>query len=187
MIAVDAYDAAGNRSGRASITGVDQPVPAAARTPPPSDTTAPSVPTGLTVTGATVVEHLAALERLDGQHRRRRLRALSRRSRRRLGVADECHLLRASRAAGAISSRSMRSTAAGIARSRGSVVASTAPCPDTTAPSTPSALTQTGVTETTVGLGWAASSDNVGVAGYGVYLGGVRIASTSSRATRSAH
>ena len=44
----------------------------------------------------------------------------------------------------------------------------------------PSGLTQTGVTQSTVGLTWSASSDNVGVAGYGIYLAGVRIASTSS-------
>ena len=41
-------------------------------------------------------------------------------------------------------------------------------------------MTQTSSTETTIGLGWAPSTDNVGVAGYGVYLAGVRIATTSS-------
>ncbi len=63
---------------------------------------------------------------------------------------------------------------------RSAIVASTAPCPDTTPPSTPSGLTQTSSTETAIGLGWAPSTDNVGVAGYGVYLAGVRIATTSS-------
>ncbi len=63
---------------------------------------------------------------------------------------------------------------------RSSVTSSTAPCPDTAPPSAPSGLTQTGVTQSTVGLTWTASSDNVGVAGYGIYLAGVRIASTSS-------
>ncbi len=49
------------------------------------------------------------------------------------------------------------------------------------AASTPSGLSQTGVTQSTMWAStWTASSDNVGVAGYGVYLAGVRIATTSS-------
>jgi fibronectin type III domain protein/calcineurin-like phosphoesterase family protein len=48
---------------------------------------------------------------------------------------------------------------------------------DTTAPSAPSGLSaQSG--QTSVVLSWSPSSDNVGVAGYNVYLGNSRIAST---------
>ena len=42
---------------------------------------------------------------------------------------------------------------------------------DTQAPSTPLNLISTGVTDTTVDLSWNASTDNVGVTGYDVYLG----------------
>jgi chitodextrinase len=46
-LAVDAFDAAGNTSDRASVTG------ATASCGPPGDITPPSIPTGLTVNGAT--------------------------------------------------------------------------------------------------------------------------------------
>jgi len=42
---------------------------------------------------------------------------------------------------------------------------------DTTPPSTPSNLTSTGVTSSSVSLSWGASTDNVGVTGYNVYRG----------------
>jgi chitinase len=43
--------------------------------------------------------------------------------------------------------------------------------PDTQAPSTPSGLTVTGQTSSSVSLSWGASTDNVGVSGYDVYQG----------------
>jgi concanavalin A-like lectin/glucanase superfamily protein/fibronectin type III domain protein len=50
---------------------------------------------------------------------------------------------------------------------------------DTQAPTTPSGLTVTAKTQTSVTLAWNASSDNVGVAGYGVYNGATRTQQTS--------
>jgi chitodextrinase len=44
---------------------------------------------------------------------------------------------------------------------------------DTTPPSPPTGLVQTEATASTVSLAWTASTDNVGVAGYGLYRGGV--------------
>ncbi|WP_083974501.1 glycosyl hydrolase family 18 protein [Herbidospora daliensis] len=44
--------------------------------------------------------------------------------------------------------------------------------PDTTAPSTPGGLQVTGVTSNSVSLSWNASTDNVGVTGYLIYRGG---------------
>jgi chitodextrinase len=44
--------------------------------------------------------------------------------------------------------------------------------PDTTPPSSPSALTAAGAYKTRVDLSWAASSDNVGVTGYRIYRDG---------------
>ncbi|TYP74076.1 chitinase [Paenibacillus methanolicus] len=56
---------------------------------------------------------------------------------------------------------------------------------DQTAPSMPSNLTVTGKTSTTVSLGWSASSDNVGVAGYAVAYGGVTTNVSGTTATLS--
>ena len=59
-------------------------------------------------------------------------------------------------------------------------VTSGAPSGDTTPPSTPSGLTSTGRTATSVFLAWNASSDAGGIAGYDVYRDGVKIGSPTS-------
>jgi chitodextrinase len=51
---------------------------------------------------------------------------------------------------------------------------------DATAPSTPGGLVATASTATSVSLSWNASSDDVGVAGYRVYRDGAFVASTST-------
>ena len=178
VIAVDAYDAAGNRSGRSSITATTSQCPDPGPGTP-GDTIPPSVPSGVTVTGAT------------GSTISLRWTASTDNT----GVMGY-GLYRDNSAAGSVSVTSATFSglvcgrsydlavdaydASGNRSTRRSVVSSTAPCPDTTPPSVPSGLTQTGVTQSSVGLTWTASSDNVGVAGYGIYLAGVRIASTSS-------
>jgi endoglucanase len=48
---------------------------------------------------------------------------------------------------------------------------------DTTPPSTPTGLTVTGTTATTVSLSWTASTDNVGVTGYQVFRGSTLVGS----------
>jgi uncharacterized repeat protein (TIGR02543 family) len=50
---------------------------------------------------------------------------------------------------------------------------------DFTAPSAPSNLTASNVTQTTVTLGWTASTDNFGVVGYDIYSGSTLAGSTS--------
>jgi chitodextrinase len=55
---------------------------------------------------------------------------------------------------------------------------STAPA-DTTAPSTPTGLSKTASTGTNVSLAWSPSTDNVAVAGYGVYKNGTLVSTTS--------
>ncbi len=50
---------------------------------------------------------------------------------------------------------------------------------DTQAPTAPSNLAASNITETTVTLNWNASTDNVGVAGYDVYQGATNIASVT--------
>jgi Fibronectin type III domain len=54
---------------------------------------------------------------------------------------------------------------------------------DAVAPSTPGGLSVSGVTETTIGVKWTASSDNVGVAGYALLRDGSRVASTPAGTT----
>ena len=53
------------------------------------------------------------------------------------------------------------------------------PVPDTSAPTTPTGLTLAGATTTSVSVSWKPSSDDVGVAGYGLYRGGARVDTTS--------
>ena len=50
---------------------------------------------------------------------------------------------------------------------------------DTQPPSTPSGLTVTGTTTTSVSLSWTASTDNVGVTGYNVYRGTAKVGSAT--------
>jgi len=51
---------------------------------------------------------------------------------------------------------------------------------DTTPPSAPTGLTASGTTSSSTTLSWAASTDNVGVAGYDVYRNGSQIATTGA-------
>jgi hypothetical protein len=53
-------------------------------------------------------------------------------------------------------------------------------CPDTQPPSAPQALAATGATQTSISVSWSASTDNVGVAGYTLYRGGVKVGSTGA-------
>jgi chitodextrinase len=64
------------------------------------------------------------------------------------------------------------------------ILPSGAPAPDTTPPTTPGSLAQTGATATSVSVQWTASTDNVGVSGYGLYLdGGFTGTTTATTAT----
>jgi Uncharacterized protein conserved in bacteria len=55
------------------------------------------------------------------------------------------------------------------------------PAPDTTAPSRPTGLASSNVTESVVTLSWAAATDNIGVTQYEVYRDGKLIGTTASR------
>ena len=60
-----------------------------------------------------------------------------------------------------------------------STTVSTSACPDATPPSAPTGVRPVAATENSVMLTWSASSDNVGVVEYGLYVGGLRVASSS--------
>ena len=70
--------------------------------------------------------------------------------------------------------------AAGNRSATATISTSTSACPDTTPPSTPTALAVSSATQTSITLAWTASTDNVAVSGYGVYKTGVRVASPAS-------
>jgi len=65
--------------------------------------------------------------------------------------------------------------AAGNRSAVANVTVNTAVCADTSPPSSPTGLVASAVATTSVSLRWNPSSDNVGVAGYGVYNGVVRV------------
>lgn len=54
---------------------------------------------------------------------------------------------------------------------------------DTSAPTAPSNLAASGITETSLTISWSASSDNIGVTGYNVYQGSSLLGTTTSTST----
>lgn len=71
--------------------------------------------------------------------------------------------------------------AAGNTSAQSSTLA-TSTLPDTTAPSAPTNLNSTGQTTTSISLSWTASTDDVAVVGYKIYRGGTQV-STSATAS----
>jgi chitodextrinase len=70
--------------------------------------------------------------------------------------------------------------AAGNISPKASITVATAACPDTTAPSTPAGLAVGSISQTAIALSWTASTDNVGVTGYGAYKNTALAGSSSS-------
>lgn len=73
--------------------------------------------------------------------------------------------------------------AAGNVSALSSAVNVTTETPDTTAPSVPTGLVASAVTQTSLTLSWDASTDNVGVTGYDVYQDGSLITSVTGTST----
>jgi chitodextrinase len=167
---VRALDAAGNLSANSTAAS-------ATTLAVPTDTTAPSAPTGLSATaasdsqinlswtaatdnvgvtgynvyrGGTLVATLGAVTTYQNS-------GLS-------GSTTYTYTVRAFDAAGNVSAPSS------------SASATTQPVPDTTAPSTPTGLSATAVSPSQVDLAWTSATDNVGVTGYNVHRGGTLIA-----------
>jgi chitodextrinase len=70
--------------------------------------------------------------------------------------------------------------AAGNRSQQAVVLVATTACPDTQAPSAPTGLAVSNVTQTSMTFTWLASTDNVGVTGYDVYRGSAKTGSTTS-------
>jgi chitodextrinase len=169
-LAVDAYDLAGNRSPATAVQ---------ASTSPCADTSPPTIPGLPTQTGSTATSiSLLWSASLDN-----------------VGVAGYDLFVNGAKvgttaattytfanlscgtsytlAVDAYDSSGNRSQAA-------AVQASTSPCADTSPPTTPGLPTQTGSTATSISLGWSASLDNVGVAGYDLFLNGAKVGTTAA-------
>jgi chitodextrinase len=170
-VGVDAYDAAGNRSVLSTLV---------ARTSSCPDTTPPTAPTGLTQTGATTgsvtVSWTAATDNVGVTGYDLYLDGVP------AGTTTSTSATLASLACGSAPTVGVDAyDAAGNYSTIATLVTVTSPCPDTTAPSVPTGLTQTGATQTSATISWTASTDDVAVAGYGLYDGGqAPIASTGN-------
>ena len=70
--------------------------------------------------------------------------------------------------------------AAGNRSTRATVTGATSACADTQAPTAPTNVQPSSRTATSIGLGWSASSDNVGVASYGLYKAGVLVSTSTT-------
>jgi chitodextrinase len=73
--------------------------------------------------------------------------------------------------------------AAGNRSSKITTMVATTACVDTAAPSTPTGLSASNVSQTGLTLGWNASTDNVGVTGYDVYRNGAKVVSVTGTTT----
>ena len=170
QVGVDAFDAAGNHSPTATIT---------ATTAGCQDTTPPSTPSNLTQSGGSqasvTVQWGASTDNV--------------------GVAGYTVYLNGTSVTTTTSTTYTITglvcgtnyqvgvdafDAAGNHSPTATITATTAGCQDTTPPSTPSNLTQSGGSQASVTVQWGASTDNVGVAGYTVYLNGTSVTTTTS-------
>ena len=69
--------------------------------------------------------------------------------------------------------------AAGNSSPPATMAVTTSPCPDSQAPSAPTNVTASTRTTTSIALTWAPATDNVGVAGYGIYNAGELVNTTA--------
>jgi len=76
-----------------------------------------------------------------------------------------------------------KDAAGNISASSNSVTFTTSAAPDTQAPSAPSSLATSNITQTSVDLSWTASTDNVGVTGYDVYQDGTNVSTVTGTST----
>lgn len=173
-IGVEAVDDAGNVSPRSSAV---MSTASCAGTPPGGDTQPPSTPTGLAVesVSASVVTISwspsfddAGVMGYDVFRDGIRTHVVS--STRYSFVALSCGR--------SYSVAVAAYDAAGNRSESATITVGTSPCADASAPSAPAGLALLARTSTSVSLSWAASSDDVGVVGYGAYRDGELLGST---------
>lgn len=164
---VAAYDAAGNTSAQSTAL--------AATTL--ADTTPPTVPVGLTVGTRTLtsvaLSWTASTDNVGVTGYKIYLGAGQ------MGTATGTSYTASGLTPGTTYSFTVAAYDGSSNTSAQSVAVSTSTLADTTPPTVPSGLTSTAQTTTSVSLQWAASTDNVGVAGYKLYRGGVLVATVN--------
>jgi chitodextrinase len=169
-VAVDAFDAAGNRSQPAGLT---------ATTTSCADSTPPSAPVNLQATSRTATSIAVSWSPSPASD----------------GVAGY-RLYRDGSSAGTTTTTSWIFSslacntnytiaaeaydAAGNRSPKTTVMISTTGCPDSTPPSTPSGLTVSAVTQTGLTLAWNPSTDNVSVTGYDVYRNNTKVGTVAT-------
>jgi len=170
---VQAVDAAGNASG--------QSVAVSASTPAVPDATAPSTPSGLTASAASSsqigLSWTASTDNVGVTgYRVYRGGALL------VSVGAVTTLQNTGLSPSTTYSYTVQAVdAAGNASGQSAAASATTPAAtDTTAPSVPTGLKGKAVSGTQVNLSWNASTDNVGVAGYTVYLNDAVLANTTT-------
>jgi chitodextrinase/beta-glucanase (GH16 family) len=178
-LAVDAYDAAGNRSQPASISASSA---ACLPPPPPADTQSPTIPSNLRATAATgtsiTVAWNASTDNVAvtgyGAYRNGTL----------TGSATTLTYTFSGLTCGTGYALAVDAyDAAGNRSQQAAITAATGACPppvDTQAPTTPGNLRSTAATATSITVAWNASTDNVAVTGYGLYNGSSSLGSTAS-------
>jgi chitodextrinase len=175
-LAVDAYDAVGNRSGTTSLSAATSACAGGV------DTTAPSTPGTLTKTGSTMtsisVSWGASTDNVGvtgyGLYRNGSS----------TGTSATTSATFSGLACGSSYTLAVDAyDAAGNRSSQRSLTTATSACPpptDTQAPSVPQGMAFTGQTQTTVALSWNASTDNVGVAGYRLFKNDVSVTTVAT-------
>ena len=178
--AIDAADAAGNRSPLATAYVQTAPCPS------PSDTISPSTPSGLaasniTETGLTLNWNASSdnvgVTGYDVYRNGTKVASVTNTSASQSGLScgtSYPFAVRARDAAG------RTSAAAQLTVSTAACSTTPPPTTDTISPSTPTGLAASSIAQTGLALNWNASSDNVGVTGYDVYRNGARVASVTS-------
>ncbi len=175
-LAVDAYDAVGNRSGKTSLSAATSACAGG------GDTTAPSTPGTLTKTGSTMtsisVSWGASTDNVGvtgyGLYRNGSS----------TGTSASTSATFSGLACGSSYTLAVDAyDAAGNRSSQRSLTTATSACPpptDTQAPSVPQGMAFSGQTQTTVALAWNASTDNVGVAGYRLFKNDVSVTTVAT-------
>ena len=164
-LGVAALDAAGNVSSRAVASVATSACP---------DVAAPSVPSGLSTSGvgqsAVTLSWSASSDNVGVTGYRLFLGGGQ------VGTSLTTSYVFAGLACGTSYTLAVAALdAAGNVSSRAVASVATSACPDVAAPSVPSGLSTSGVGQSAVTLSWSASSDNVGVTGYRLFLGGGQV------------
>jgi chitodextrinase len=170
QVGVDAVDAAGNRSQRAELTVTTAACP---------DSQAPSMPASVAATTRTTTS--IALAWLPSDDNVGVVGYGLYRGGTRVDTTSVTNGIFSGLSCGTNYTLAVDAyDAAGNRSQQAVLMVATLACPDTQAPSAPTALAASNVTETSLTLTWAAARDNVGVTGYDVYRNGTKTGSTTT-------